>query len=90
MNAGYLATGYKLIITKGAEKREFVLVVKGDINGDGDANFNDILQVNKHRLNKVRLTGAHEFAGNVNKDDVVDFKDILQINKFRLKKIDTL
>ena len=90
LNAGYLATGYKLIITKGAEKREFVLVVKGDVNGDGDANFNDILQVNKHRLNKLKLTGAFSFAGDVNKDNTLDFKDILQINKFRLKKIDTL
>ena len=90
ISSGYVATGYKVIVTKGETTKEYVIVVKGDANGDGDANFNDILQVNKHRLHKITLTGAFVKAGDVTGDKVADFKDILQINKFRLKKINEL
>ena len=79
-----------IVITKGVETKEYVIVIKGDVDGNGEVNFDDILQVNKHRLKKVLLKGAFEIAANVNNDNAIDFDDILQINKFRLKKITTL
>ena len=57
---------------------------------DMDKNPEDILSINKHRLNKAQLTNEYLEAGDVNKDGKVDIKDLLQINKFRLGKIDTL
>ena len=90
VTTGNVATGNRIIMTKGEESEIFVIVIKGDVNADGDADFKDILQVNKHRLNKVLLKGAFVKAGDVTGDGVADFKDILQINKFRLHKIDTL
>lgn len=68
----------------------YTLVVTGDTNGDGKADIKDILQINKHRLNKVQLTDAYLKAGDANKDGNVDIKDILQINKYRLRKINEL
>ncbi len=65
-------------------------VLKGDTNGDGKVDFKDILAINKHRLNKAKLTGIYLEAGDVNGDGKVDFKDILQINKYRLGKISKL
>lgn len=62
----------------------------GDVNDDGEVDLKDIMIINKHRLNKVTLTGEDLYVGDVNKDGNVDFKDILQINKYRLGKISIL
>ena len=85
-----ITTGMKIVVTKGEEREEFVLVVKGDTNGDSKADFKDILQINRHRLGKQALTGAFLKAGDVNGDSKADFKDILKVNKFRLGKITEL
>ena len=85
-----IRTGYVIRITKGEEKKEYVVVVKGDTNGDGKADFTDILKINKHRLGKQVLEGAYLKAGDVTKDGKADFTDILKINKFRLGKIQEL
>ena len=72
------------------ETKIFTLIVRGDTNGDGNADFKDILQINKHRLNVAKLQDALLMAGDLNNDQNADFKDILQINKFRLGIIDEL
>ena len=69
---------------------EYTLIVIGDTNGDTKADLQDILQINKHRLNKTNLKGTSLIAADVNQDGKVDLKDILQINKYRLGKIDNL
>lgn len=65
----------------------FTLIVLGDTNGDGRANINDIMAINKHRLNIRQLTDIYLKAGDVNKDGTVNIKDIMQLNKYRLEKI---
>ena len=84
------STGMKVKISLNNENYEYTIVVKGDTNGDGESNLKDLLQINKHRLNKSLLTAEHLLAGDVNKDNEVNLKDLLQINKFRLGKINTL
>ena len=86
----YMATEMRIVFTKGEYRKEYVLIVRGDVNADGEADFRDMLRINKHRLNKVRLEGACLKAGNVNSDYVVDFNDMLKINKFRLGKMKAL
>ena len=68
----------------------YKIVVTGDANGDGEADFKDLTKVNLHRLNKKLLEGEYSLSADVNKDEVVDFKDIVKINKFRLNKITEL
>ena len=67
--------------------KTYILIVTGDVNGDGQADIKDILQTNKHRLNKTKLTNEYLKAGDTNRDGKEDLKDILQINKYRLEKI---
>ena len=86
----YATSKMKLIITKGENTKEFILVVRGDVNGDGDSNFNDMLQMNKHRLQKKLLEGAYLKAGEVDGQEGVTFRDMLKINKYRLNKINIL
>ena len=68
----------------------YKLVVKGDSNADGKADIMDILQINRHRLNKIRLTDCYLKAADVNGDNKADIMDILKINRYRLGKINEL
>ena len=81
-----IGTGKELVV----DEFRYVIRVLGDCNGDGKSNINDIFAINKHRLNKVKLTGEYFNAADVTKDGIADFQDILQINKFRLGKINSL
>lgn len=72
------------------ETKEFIIVVNGDTNSDGKANFSDILKINKHRLGKSELEEVYLKAGDVTGDNIADFRDILKINKFRLGKTEEL
>ena len=89
-SSGTVFTNDKVIIETGTETKTLIVVQYGDTNGDGVADLKDILQINKHRLNKSLLINEFIIAGDVNFDNAVDLKDLLQINKFRLGKINTL
>lgn len=85
-----LETGMKIKIELNSKKQEFIAIVAGDANGDGKADLNDILKINKHRLKKALLENEYLLAGDVNQDNKADLNDILRINKYRLKKIEQL
>lgn len=72
------------------ENHNYILVVKGDVNGDGKTDIKDILRINRHRLNKLQLTNEFLKAGCVDEDEKSDIKDILTINRYRLGKINEL
>lgn len=82
-----IATGMQLELVLGAQIETYTLVVTGDTNGDGEADFKDLTKVNSHRLNKTPLEDEYLLAADVNGDGVADFKDLVLINKFRLHKI---
>ena len=85
-----ITTGTKIRVTAYDEVIEYTIIVIGDTTGDGQADIKDILSINKHRLNKVKLENEYLQAGDVNNDGTADIKDILQINKYRLGKINSL
>lgn len=87
---GYIGTGMTVEISSGDEKITYNVIVTGDCTGDGIADFNDILVINKYRLNKVQIEGEYLKAADVTNDGNADFSDILQINKYRLGKIEIL
>lgn len=86
-DVAYVTTGCKVETNDG---ENYIIIVIGDCNGDGQVDIKDILSINKHRLNIVSLTMESSLAGDVNVDGQSDIKDILQINKFRLGKISEL
>ena len=85
-----IGTGMLIRIFLNNEEVTFKSIIKGDTNGDGQANFTDILNINSHRLNKTRLNNEFLKAGDVTGDGEADFKDILRINSYRLEKIQSL
>ena len=83
-------TGDKLQVIVNNKITEYPIIITGDVDGDGYINIKDILAINKHRLNKVKLTDVYFIAGDIDKNGEADIRDILQINKYRLKKISSL
>ncbi len=78
-----VGTGMRIVLN---DEYEYTFVVKGDTNGDGKSAIQDLLMLNKHRLNKSILEGIYFEAGDVNEDNIIDVKDLLLINKARLGK----
>lgn len=79
--------GMKLKIALDNEVVIYKLIVQGDIDGDGDADVEDILEINRHRLvedENQRLKGIYLEAGDVDEDGDADVEDMLEINRYRL------
>ena len=85
-----IKTGMQIEIKFAEKTKTLTLAVDGDVNGDGKADFKDIVSMNKHKLNKKKLNEVELIAGDVNNDNKVDFKDIVKVNKYRLNKITIL
>ena len=85
-----LATGMVMKVQVGeSQEIEYKVVVKGDVNGDGEVEFDDIIRMNYERLHKqnARLTGEYKAAGDIGKTGNVEFDDIIKANYYRLKKL---
>ncbi len=75
-------TGMKIVLD---DQATYTLLVTGDVDGDGLANENDMLEINRHRLlENGSLTGIYFEAGDVTEDGEVDEYDMLEINRHRL------
>lgn len=90
-NTEKLKTNNTLVIDGLEDKAKCIIVVKGDITGDGSIGMSDILKLNQYRNNKLKLTDAEILAGNVvDSDDKINMSDILKLNQYRLNKINEL
>ena len=88
-----IGTGNKVVITLGEETVEYIVVVKGDVTGDGQIDFiNDIVAINNYRLGKSEnVTEEEKLASDIDGNGIIDFiKDIVAINNYRLGKSNNL
>ena len=87
---GKLKTGTEILLNG---ETKYIVAVKGDINGDGKAGdfIEDIIALNRYRINGTGLTTAQIIAGDINNDGSIDFiDDIMQINRYRIGIISIL
>ena len=79
-----IKTGMKLEVIKGTEKISYILVVNGDVTGDGRINGADLLRVARYIAElDLDLTGAYEIAADVYTEDSSN----VQINGTDLLKL---
>ena len=76
-----LATGMTLKISLGSQEASYILVVTGDLNGDGEMGDIDALKLARYKAGlDTNLTGAYLEAGNIFRDDTcADDKDLLKM-----------
>jgi len=94
-----LATGNILQIIdlfNGEIRKEFPIVIYGDVNGDGEISGKDMLYVQRHLLELSTLTGAYAEAADINRSDsttdangakisVISAKDMLYLQRHLLE-----
>lgn len=83
-----ITTNMKIKIKNGQEEKEYVLVVKGDLNADGKVNVLDIMKLLQHvaetqatnqRDESKILKGAYLLAADINKDGKTGTPDIVYL-----------
>ena len=77
----YIGTNMKLQITKNDEKIELTIAVKGDIDGNGEANIADLVNVRKHIQKVKNVEGIYFIDGDINEDNSLDIADLVKIRK---------
>ena len=65
-----------------------VVVMRGDVNGDGMVNTTDYVRIKSYFLKKVQLTGAYESAADCDGDNKITTADYLRVKSYLLKKLD--
>lgn len=76
---GYIATGWSLEFSGSQKSKKYDIIIKGDVNGDGIVDANDIKEVfgyidNTEGLNKVKV-----LAADCNDDGIIDTIDLFMI-----------
>lgn len=77
----YIGTNMKLQITKNDEKIELTIAVKGDIDGNGEIDITDLVNVRKHIQEVKNVEGIYFIAGDINEDNSLDITDLVKIRK---------
>jgi len=81
---GRTRTGTKISLN---EKAAYIVIVTGDVNGDGKVSPTDLTYANSIRLNKVNSTTEQREAVDFNSDEKINALDLTMINSYRLGKI---
>lgn len=82
-----IGTGMELRLVVGEEVRQSrILVVTGDVNGDGEISITDMVSVKAHVLQKTTLKDAFVLAADTNQDSNVSITDFVQIKAHVLGK----
>jgi len=65
---------------------KYVIVVNGDVNGDGKVDFmGDVISANNYRIGQNKLADMQKLAADINSNGTIDFiQDIIAINNYRL------
>ncbi len=79
-----IGTGTKLNV---GTTLEYVLIIKGDVDGDGIMNLNDIAKMKLHYIEKELLTGVYLKAADVDEDGKISVNDIAQVKLMYVGKI---
>ena len=83
VNTGKIATGNKVLIkdTSGKVIKEYLCVIYGDVNGDGDIAILDLVYVKRHLLSVIKLEGAFAKSADVNKKNGIDILDLVYVKR---------
>jgi len=67
------------MILKVGEDLRYTLVVRGDIDGDGEITINDLAKLRLHCIEKELLTSERLIAADVDNDGEITINDVAQL-----------
>lgn len=83
-NSDIVATGDRLVTEYG---KTFYLVVKGDINKDGNTNISDLVRLRKYILKIEQFSEIEKKAADLTGDNIANITDLVQIRKIIIYKV---
>lgn len=75
----FIGTDTKIVVSNDSESKEFVVVIRGDVTGDGKVNSADLLRIVKYLKEEATINIT---AGDVTEDGTVNSADLLRIVKY--------
>ena len=78
---------YLKLYVNEVEKDSKVLVIKGDVSGDGKITITDVVKTLNHYLNKVMVSGAYLEAAEVSGDGNITITDVVKVLNHYLGKV---
>ena len=86
---GNICTGDKIKIfkTDDALFMEKVIIIYGDINGNGSIDAIDLIRLQKQQINLLEISGVYAVAADVNKDKSMTAVDLIRIQKHLIQLI---
>lgn len=79
--SGNIGTGMIVVFSKGNEKSQFKIAVKGDLTGEGNANSLDLNKMFSYLLGQVSLSDVETVAGDLNEDGNITNKDLVLLKR---------
>ena len=81
-----IKTGDKIEIKMNNKTYTYLISVKGDANGDGNININDLIILSRH-ITKVNIIteNIYMISADVNDDSNVNINDIIKLSKYIIK-----
>lgn len=83
---GIITTGMKLTLNFNNKDYTYIIVLKGDVNGDGMIYATDYVKVKNHIMGKSYLTGAYLEASDINNDGNIYATDYVLIKNHIMGK----
>ncbi len=79
ITSGIITSGDKITIKSSTEEKTFIIVLKGDVNGDGKISAVDYVLIKNHIMNTNTLNSQELLFADVNKDGKVSAVDYVLI-----------
>ncbi len=81
-SSGNLGTGFSLEYYENLSlKSKYIIIVMGDVTGEGSVNTRDKRRLTDYLLGKLELTTPQKYAADLDKSNVIDSLDLLLLNR---------
>ena len=77
--SGLIASGDKIKIKTNSEEKEYIVIIYGDVNGDGKISSADYIKIKNHIMETNKLTYLEKEYADANKDGKVSSADYIAI-----------
>lgn len=81
-SSDYIGTGDRVKVVVNGTTTNYMVVIYGDVNGDGQINALDLLKVQKHLMGAATLPDPYLTAANIKRSGNVSALDLLKIQKY--------